>query len=899
MKKFSNATMAAVTQHPQAIARLALVFVASLLVVLLALMGMSSGPGGALVFAQATESPTPTPPSTDPAIAFLNPVVDHDSGTIPGGETRPHISDFDDGTDQAYHLVAWTGNLPDNAVVEAYYTPFGISGVPLPETTIGTLDLVAGTTDTWEMFWDIPDEINDGPGLLTVRLFEGGLTGFEEVANHEVEVVMRHEDDDNPPNGDGEFAAETVELKWPSQFGELGFYKPRGGAWRAIVDATQSAFTSGSDMLYTKSAPGENPEWIYCGDLQASSQCTLVGKDVPSEVTAFGAMGYQTQDVCCIIFSEESSDAHRIRPYLQEPASIKMFALATTDAAGGTYRRVVAPDAQTGEPHQCLSGVVEIRDDRDRPVQGPNIDIHAAGPSDQLQYGDEDVMSAPGVTIEGGSSSGYKRPDKGSHTGEQGRNCDRRQENEGETYQEKPLEGDHGEHNRPSIDDEKHRESTLGAGLSGGSGTGFGRYNFHLWSPNVGLTDVTAWIDDQPLIAEETPREADTDTMDAGELTVSAQMQWLPAPMSITFDPVSDTAAAGSCNKYTVRVRSGTTVVPGINVDVHATGPSNELDFCDPGDGSPRRAPELRDEEHPHKSEDEGEARHDSTDAAQPQTQHTEGETDDLGNFVIGITSPVSGDTTLQGWVDGERGTDNDLMDAAEINATATNSWASSIEDAEVSFVNPSPYGIATPIVSNKQDADSSYHIVTRVDAVGVPGVEIFYTTDGSAFTKIGDAVQVAGSDTWELLWDVNVPDAAYTLRAQVTGTTRFKDQAITVNNAGTPTNPQDEPSETLELTRPLDAQTAPFTDRKTKVEGVVSNGTDGVDIFYTKVGSKDTPQSANWISCGFARPGADRRFTADCTLQGSDQAGQVTGIAAITYDCAEDQSGECDPTPP
>jgi hypothetical protein len=905
VKKLSSATLA-VARHPNLVPRLVLAFVASVLVMLLALMGAGSGPGGMLAFAQETASPTPTGGgSTEPTIRFLNPSEGADPGAGPT-ETTPAISDKMD-RDEQYHVVAWTANLPQNPVVEAYYTPITAAGIELPEITIGPMDLVAGTTDTWEVFWDIPEDIPDGVGRMTVILFSGGLTGFEEVASHELDVRMQNKDDDPPPMGDAEFRAETVEMTWPTQNGELGFFKPKGGAWRTLIDVTVSATFIDATFFYTKSAPGDDPTWVLCGEgpagsvLSGATQCTLAGRDLPSQVTAVTAVATEVQDCCALVVTEEASDAHRVRPYVQDEStmSMKLLPLSTTDSPGTVHRRVVAP-LTTGEPHQCLGFVVEVRDDRQRLVQGANIDIHATGPNDQLQFGDEDRLLDPFAifAVESGWSSAYKRPDKGTHPGEPGRNCDRGQENEGETYQEKPLEGDQGDHNRPSIPDEKHRESTVGTGLSGGS-AGFGRYAFHLFSPNVGFTNVTAWIDEEPLPTEDATREADDDALEEGEVNASVLAQWLPSTMTVSFDPVSDTAAVGSCNQYTVRARSGSVPVPNINVDVHATGPSSELDFCDPDGASARRSPELTGDNHPHRAEDGGEASHPNSDPQQPQTQHTEGETDENGNFVIGITSPVPGDTTLQAWLDGERGSDDDLLGTGEANANATTSWAGSIQDAEVSFLNPSPYGASGTNVSDKADADSRFHIVTRVDAVDVPGVELFIGSSSSGpFTKIGDATRVGNSDTWDFLWDVNVADGSYVLRAQIAGTNRFKDQSITVNSSDpAQPNPNDPPAlETLEVTRPTNTQVVSFLNRETEVAGVASAGAEGVDLFYTKVGAKDTPQSGDWISCGFADPGTGGQFSGLCRLQGSDQAGQVTGIAAVTYDCVQP---DCNAAPP
>ena len=89
-------------------------------------------------------------------------------------------------------------------------------------------------------------------------------------------------------------------------------------------------------------------------------------------------------------------------------------------------------------------------------------------------------------------------------------------------------------------------------------------------------------------------------------------------------------------------------------------------------------------------------------------------------------------------------------------------------------------------IISAKQDQDTRYHIVTRTDAVNIPGMEILLKSGDEAFRKIGDATQVSGSDTWDFFWTLtNVPDGDYTLRAQIAGTSRGEEIPITVNNRG------------------------------------------------------------------------------------------------------------------
>ena len=885
VKKFSNATSAA-AQHPRAMARLVLAFVASLLVVLLALMGMSSGPNGAAVFAQATESPTPTPTPADtgpsgPAIALHNPSPAYNPNLEPTGELPdpPQISDKFDGVDRAYHIVARTNAAPPNSIIEAYWQP----SVGL-ETTIGILTQVANRPDTWELFWDIPDTMSEGSGELIVRLFQQTAIGFEQIAEDKVEAELRHK---GSYSNDPQPAEETVEITWPAQNGELGFYKPKGGFWRGVVEGLASgpelvgARNAGGAqrifVFYSTTPAGVDPKFTACGNVNPlaarpdgsvpwSVGCTLAGKTLPSEVTSIAAVAAEVDQATGRgLLTQESADVHVIRPYAQTvermTVSLQGIRSGGTAAYPTSQRRV----AGSG----CLLFEAIVKDHLGRPVQGANLDVHIQGPNDQVGFGSDLRTSSQS------DDSEIKDPDKGSHEKEANRYCF-----DGTAGQE--MEGDH---NVPGGADIKHIESVPGTGLDSTSSAatayryGPGVFRFIVFSFVAGFTDITTWIDDEPIANEAATREADDDVQDPVEPLATARAQWLPAPLSISFSPRADSAPVGTCNKYTVRARSGNTVVPGINVDVHAQGPNNDLDFCDPGDGSPRRAPDQPTGDTAHQVEDEGESSHKSTSPDSPQIQHTEGETDENGNFIIGITSTATGSTQLTAWADGEKDQDNDVQGSSEASGAASKSWAASAADAQVRFVNPSAYGGSGDTISKKRDADERFHIVARVDLPDVvPGVE-FFLGSGATFTKIGDGVRVGTSDTWELFWDVNVPDASYTLRAQITGTDKREDRAVTINNT----------RETAEMTRPLNATGAAFDKGSTTVEGVASAGANGVDLYYTKTDARETRDSAAWIRCGsvvLTKPGGTQNFSGKCDLAAADAAIDVTGIATVAYVC-------------
>lgn len=888
MKKFSNVTLAA-ARHPQAMARLVLAFVASILVILLALMGMSSGPNGAMVFAQATESASPTPEPTGPGIALLNPNPTYNPEfVLPPAD--PVISDMPDGHDEQYHVVAVTRDAPANAVVEAYFQPAGLN-----ELTVGTLDRVPGSADTWEFFWDVPDNLPVNDGVFKVRLFEATPAGFEEVAS-----------DETPAGIDN--SAETIEMSWPSQNGQLGFHKPKGGAWRTVMEGTTSEFATFAYMYYTLSPPGAAAVYQLCGTTGTGARraddtrpwvgtCTLGGKDLPSQVTAVAAVA--VEDVIGERepegFTQESADAHRVQPYVQDVTRMTVEIQGVGPAGTASYptttrRQVVPPRSATATraPDSCLRFEARVKDHLGRPVQGANLDVHIQGPDDQLRYGDDGSSSASGST-----DSARKPPDK-AHDKESGGSCfdstSTPQDDRGS-----PRGTDQGEHNIPGGPDQKHIETVAGTGLESPSGgAGPGAFRFLVFSSRAGFTDITAWVDDEPIANEAAVREADDDVLEPGEPIGNLRAQWLPAPLSITISPRADSAAVGVCNKYTVRARAGNAVLPNLNVDVHAQGPNNDLDFCDPGDGSPRRAPDQPTGESAHQAEDEGESSHKSSSPETPEIQHTEGETDDAGNFVFGITSTATGSTRITAWSDGEVGQDNDEQGSEEPSGAASKSWGGSAADAQVRFVNPSGYAGSGDKISNKRDADTNFHIVARVDLPDVvPGVEFFLGSSGT-FTKIGDGIRVGDSDTWEFFWPVNVNDGTYTLRAQIPGTEKRDDRTVTVNNQ-TSSDPRDVPFEAAEITRPLNAASAPFDKGATTVAGIASAGAEGVDFYYTKTAASETRDSASWIRCGgVSLPSGDssQNFEGKCELKDPDGDGakdaaiEVSGLAAIAFRC-------------
>ena len=886
-------------------ARMTLGFVAAILCLVLVLAGASMGLTGSLALSQPSPSGSPSPsgpvgepgkifllnpnPTLDPAVTLAEPPREP-SNPPTANPDPPKISDELDGVDEAYHIVAVVKDAPANALIEAYYEPSGQN-----EVTAGQMSPVPGTTDTFELYWNIDENtIPAGFGTLRVRLFVQTASGFEEVSNDEIPVRMQHETSSNALEGAPIPEAETVELLWPSQNGPLGFYKGAGAGtlYRTVVNGLVTIGDTQANrpvdqvrVFYSTTPIGNAPEYTPCATLSGGSlggarpdgtktfigTCPLADKDLPSQVTAIAALAMQDQDPNPVVANrtQEGTDAHRVRPYIPSPADLK---LTMESHSAGFYTGRRRGNPSSGD---CITYKLKVLDQFDRPVQGANVDMHIRGPDDQILFGSE---------LESGTAadrtSTHKNAELGGHTSEIAFDCF------DETLESQYSQSDH---NVPGANDTKHRESTLGSGLSGGGDTSFGEYRFGVFSFNRGLTDITAWIDDEELTSESEKRPPDDDVLEPGEVSDTNFAQWLSGAVgtaiSVTIDPAGHTAAAGSCARYIVKVRDGNRAVPDANVDVHATGPNNDLDFCDPGDGSTRQAPNQGTG---HTPEDGGEVTH----AGQPPVaQHTEGVSNDQGNFIIGLTSPIPGDTTITAWYDGEERFDNDDL-GSEPSGSATTNWVESTADAAISFLNPSPYGGAGTNVGRKQDVDSGYHLVARVSSLDpVAGVEFFYRSGSNPLVKIGDGNRVGETDAYEVFWPVDVADGAYTLVARIRDTNITVEQSVTVRNNASMVDPTVVPFETVEITVPLAGARATFANRRLTVRGVASSGAEGVNLFYTKASAITTPASGAWTSCGtstLASASAPKEFTLDCTLAGPDQPGQVTGVAAIAFNCIQ-----------
>lgn len=836
-----------------------------------ALLVASAGAIAAPDAAGQTPSPSPSPSgSSSPSpglgevgVTLLNPSTGYDD--------PPKVSDRFDGVDSRYTIVARTSGTAPSTIVEASFAHQNDDGTFQNEILVGELAPIASGSDVWQYDWAIPESVPEGDGRISVRAYVETATGFVETGSDSVPVSVFYKDPSGPPLG----AWETVDLLWPEQGGALGWYKPRVGAWRTVIDGRTSAGASHVQLFVSTTPPGETPEFVGCGLTPVtlvgsefatfSGRCVLNASTLPSAVRSVAAVA-EFREVASGTRFLQAADVRTVSSYDVNPHEMSV---AITPVAS----RAIVPTTS------CQTFTVLVTDDHGRPVLGAGVDVHAAGPTDQLILAG-DFMFAPN-----------------DHPTERTLPCP----SSLPIPQNPRTQGDH---NVPGGIDAKHMETNQGTGLDGPNQLS-GQTQFSVASQNAGFTELTAWVDEEEITRETQQRPADDDRLDPEEPTGRALVQWMTTSPTLSLDPLGGTAPAGTCFPYVVKARAGTAPMPGLNVDVHATGPDAELDFCDPPGASERRAPEPGAGAESHQEESPAESRHFASNG--PSAQHTEGETDPAGNFVVGLTSPVSGDTSVVAWVDGEPGSDNDVQDGAESAASGTVSWTTSTAEADLSFINPSPYGGETAgggTGMQVPDRGGKTDVLVRVDMAGsVPGVDVLLSTDqGATFSTLGEGERIGTSDVFEVDWPVDLADGSYTLRARVEGTTVFEDAVVTVG-AGNLLPMVPNPSfETLEIQRPRSATGVAFSQRSTVVSGTASAGAEGADVYYTKVPAKDTPRTGDWIFCGYADLNgagpARQEFSTKCELANADQPAQVTGIAAITYDCKVDGC-DADPSPP
>ena len=461
-------------------ARTVLAVLVGLLVTILALQGIASvKPGGFEAFAATTPAPTPTGPS----IQFLNPAK----------STSTELSDKDNdpgaGTSR-YHLVAWTHLAPSSAGVVFQYDPTGDA----PATNIGSATRLGN--DTWEFFWDINEpgseagaqtgtQTNPAPrnnpttGVLRALLIDTSTTPNREVARDEENVTVNNQDRKQDDTFAVEDQAETVEITYPGNAGQMGFFGSPDGTYTGIVDVRLSTGDATKvEVFYTVDPPGSEPNFVECGDETTANaadgvRCTLASGDRPSHVRAIAAVpSDRTQEPRAELQADDkdAADAHRVSAYEQDAFSV-----------------TITPQTDTEDINKCNNTgptpgfLATVFDESGRKIAGANLDIHAQGPTDNLFFDDSS----------GNNSSAHQPPDQGGHTAESGVDC------ESTATQPVFVSGVQGDHEQLNVNDIKHVESTVATSSAKTAGTDdTGSFKFQLLSRDPGETQITAFVDE-------------------------------------------------------------------------------------------------------------------------------------------------------------------------------------------------------------------------------------------------------------------------------------------------------------------------------------------------------------------------------------------------------------------
>ena len=448
----------------------------------LAFVLLSGGPIGAISFAQqATTTPPATPPCNGAQIEWLNPSGTATTGPGPEASNKAETTPAAGTATNGYHLVAWISGNPDTPRVEFTWQGSG------NEQTITSNATKVGT-DTFEFYFDLngvqetTGNMND-PGIDTIpfraKLF-AGASGIQ-CDSDEQEVEVNNQDHQAPQNADprNEPQGETVEILYPANGQQVGFYK---GA--ATLDVKHSAGVTFIYAWYTLSPPGTEPTWKACNtdgeaaaDAATGVKCTLAAGDTPSQVRAVGVTANDANTslpTAARPQSNDSGDAHRSNGYEQVPTNITDITMTPNDPQ-------VQPNASGNFP---CSPVISFRvtDQLNRKVVGANVDVHAAGPSDNLYFDDS-----------GNNSSAHQAPNSAHAKTELTADCE-------SSTQDPPPEasGTSQAEHETAGNDIKHIESQA----AGTAEDGTFKFQLATRAKNTGTTDIlmVADVDDNDQV---------------------------------------------------------------------------------------------------------------------------------------------------------------------------------------------------------------------------------------------------------------------------------------------------------------------------------------------------------------------------------------------------------------
>lgn len=861
----------------------------------------------------------PEPPQVaGPTVQILNPIA---------LETPIEVSDKYDGTDRRYHLTAVVLGAPEDAIVEAYV----LRGTD--QVTLGSLCPVPGTAGTFEGFWDIPDAFTEGLADIKVNLFDRAGDGAQVIASDEVRVSVQHLDNATP-------ASESVALQWPLNDGPLGFYRNKAGEWKANVAGIGSVGVASFDIQYSTSPLNGNVSYKTCAEKVSGTprstdnarvvdtSCKLAAGDRPSAVTALAIIAQKGGGA-------ESSDAHHVHPFVQNPADMKVtvkevFDVSNISTTRPSGRRRVARDG-------CLEFAARVIDQFGRPVVGANVDVELRGPGDAGSFG-ADAGTTPDATA----------PDKATIT-ESAVSCTAGAALGTPHATLKQARGVVAD----GPDAKGIESATIGT-------TDTGRWTFKIFATQKGSSSLKAWVDDEPLESDTSDRPADNDSHDLDEPFGVSDAQWLDGPLELDVSPRDEAAPVGSCRLYHLRATGGSVAIDNFNIDLHLRLPDPILRECGVG-GKVLNPPDANHAAgHTHPAETATEC----PDKGFP-CIHVEGVTNEAGELVFGLSSTIAGRATITAWADGEPGEDTDQIAANKAKVETVTKWVLKRSDPTVKLLShPSPGNlIATDI----------FRVLARVDAPFLAG-EVSVSVNRSF---LGKATRLGHSNIYEFVWNLNRPlavpgaapspsatadpapspsesppaspvpsvtppvpvpsvsppvplpsvsvsvppgppigvrpgvkDGDYTLTVSLDGGASDS-MPVKVNRSFNPSADNDPAFEWAEIAHPKNGEPLSFVDGATTIEGATSGGADGVYVWYATTGAT---AALNWIGnpggndpqpCGYrSLPG---NATGDpqgvpatsCRLKPEHRPEDVAAVGITTFDCFTATTGCADPAPP
>lgn len=419
----------------------------------------------ALLAAAAPAASAPAAPP--PTIEFLNPssfALAADRGYVVSDQATDVGPECCAASDGAFRFSAWVAGAPAESSV--FFTVVqGALDFELP--AVRPSDSTP-SSDTWEASWDIPPDVLNGPATATAYV----VVDNEPIAQKSIEVTILR-------------VSPGTDLAYPQSGGPFGTFAPlaaavpeEGPAERTNPAGTVDALYSGTaDMsyvrtFYTTSAPGTEPVWHVCGtepigdtsngEADNGVRCTAENPADAGRMTAVAAVANNSPGAYDDRFNQ-SGDAVRVVPYLQQPAALALDTPA---------QRVDKHAAS--ERFFCSSTVTTtVLDQLGRVVPGANVDAEAVGPTDALRFHTSSVLG------------GNVPPDRGAHSVETAFDCTGR----AEVPPANARPGKQGEHQIFGLPDVKHIESAAGTSDRGTVG-------FRLYSSAPGLTNLNVWVDE-------------------------------------------------------------------------------------------------------------------------------------------------------------------------------------------------------------------------------------------------------------------------------------------------------------------------------------------------------------------------------------------------------------------